>query len=367
MSTLRDHQRQLVTAVLAGLRGEHVEPLVMTLEQVRFAGLATGLTALSGELRSAPLFASDDGSIHAYIDEQRDQVRTRVERFRDLQERVTDALAGADVPAVFVKGAELIDGVWPYPLARPMADLDVVVQPHLRAQAGAALVAAGCAWWTSTAYEDAFLGWGDGGVGRLDGESADHNGRVEVHPGWLEFVHGYEVAGFDVIGAAQPIDGRLRLPLDVLTAHVLGHLGATVVRAEVRALNVVDTWFCHGRGADWHHVSRLLDGADPRLAAPGLWLVDRLLPGTVPREVVAAQMQRLPAPARELLDATEPHEVFRDPNARTTFRWRQAFTIAPRERVRVVEQMVWPDPHRSIGATVDRVTARRRRGARLAT
>ena len=217
-----------------------------------------------------------------------------MERFQALQERVIEALAGADVPAVFVKGAELIDGVWPHPETRPMADLDVVVPPHLRAQAGAALVAAGCAWWTSTAYEDAFLGWGDGSTGRVDGESADHNGRVEVHPGWLEFVHGYEVTGFDVIDAAQPIDGRLRLPLDALTAQVIGHLGATVVRAEVRALNVVDIWFCHRRGVDWHHVSRLLDRADPRLAAPGLWLADRLIPGVVPDAVVAHRCTDFP-------------------------------------------------------------------------
>ncbi len=174
------------------------------------------------------------------------------------------------------------------------------------------------------------------------------------------------MTGFDVICAAQPIDGRLRLPLDALTAQVVGHLSATVVRAEVRALNTVDTLFCDRRGADWHHVSELLDRADPRLAAPGLWLVDRLIPGMVPGDVVAAQMQRLPATARRLLEATEPHAVFRDPNARTTFGWRQAFTIGPRERVRVVEQMVWPSPHRSIGATVERVAARGR-GARLAT
>jgi Uncharacterised nucleotidyltransferase len=364
---MRDHQRQLVTAVLAELRGQRAEPLTMTLDQFRLAGLATGLTALLGELgttTSRP--AAEDAAIHRHIAEQGDQVRARVERFQQLKARVIDAFAAADVPAVFVKGAELIDGVWPYPLTRPMADLDVVVLPHLRAQAGAALVAAGCPWWTSTAYEDAFLGWGDGSTGRLDGESAEHNGRVEVHPGWLEFVHGYEVTGFDVIGTAQPIDGRLRLPLDALTAQVVGHLSATVVRAEVRALNTVDTLFCDRRGADWHHVSELLDRADPRLAAPGLWLVDRLIPGMVPGDVVAAQMQRLPATARRLLEATEPHAVFRDPNARTTFGWRQAFTIGPRERVRVVEQMVWPSPHRSIGATVERVAARGR-GARLAT
>ena len=364
---MRDHQRQLVTAVLAELRGQRAEPLAMTLEEFQLAGLATGLTALLGELdTNTALPGAEDASIRRHIDEQRDQVRRRVERFRTLQERVIEALAGADVPAVFVKGAELIDGVWPYPETRPMADLDVVVHPHLRAQAGAALVAAGCAWWTSTAYEDAFLGWGDGNTGRLDGESADHNGRVEIHPGWLEFVHGYEVTGFDVIDAAQPIGDRLRLPLDALTAQVVGHLGATVVRAEVRALNVVDIWFCHGRGVDWQHVSRLLDRADPRLAAPGLWLVDRLIPGVVPDAVVSAQMHRLPSGGS---NAAARHRAARGvPGSDRTDHVPLASGVRdrPRERVQVVEQMVWPSPRRSIGATVERVTARGR-GTRLAS
>ena len=364
---MRDDQRQLVTAVLARLRGERADPLTMTIEQFRLAGLATGLTALLGELdptTSSPL--SDDASIQAHIDEQREQVRVRVERFLALKERVVVALADADVPAVFVKGAELIDGVWSHPSARPMADLDVVVAPHLRAQAGAALVAAGCTWWTSTPYEDAFLGWGDGGTGRLDGESADHNGRVEVHPGWLEFVHGYEVAGFDVIGAARPTDGRLRLPLDALTAEVVGHLGATVVRAEVRALNAVDTWFCDRRGVDWQDVSR---PAQPgRSAARRAWPVAGrpTAPGHDSRDGrrsrTCAVCPRLPGrcwttPSRRTCSGIRRHGPISGGDRRSP---------SARERFQVVEQMVWPSPRRSIAATVERVAARGL-GTRLAT
>ena len=75
---MRDHQRQLVTAVLAELRGQRAEPLTMTLDQFRLAGLATGLTALLGELgttTSRPV--AEDAAIHRHIAEQRDQVRAR--------------------------------------------------------------------------------------------------------------------------------------------------------------------------------------------------------------------------------------------------------------------------------------------------
>lgn len=361
---MRANQRQLVNAVLAGLRGRPVAAPSLTFAEFRIAGLATGLTALFGELFAGSVTLDElDPHTRRHLDEQRRQVRARVTRFLAVVPRVADALWAADVPAVFVKGAELIDGVWEHPTARPMADVDVVVPPHLRAQAAAALAAAGCPWWMSTSYEDAFLAWGDGGVGRLDGESADHNGRIEVHPGWVEFIHGYEVRGFDVIGLAQQRDGHLHLPLAALTAQVLGHLGATVVRGEVRALNVVDVWYCHRRDVDWQRVGSLMTTADPRLSAPGLWIVDRLMPGVVPAEVVSLQMQRLPSSARRLLDATEPHEVFRDPAARTTFRWRQGFAVHRRERVHIVDQMIWPDHRRTMRATVRRIAGRGRSSA----
>lgn len=360
---MRANQRQLVTAVLARLRDQPAHVPMLTLDEFRIAGLATGLTALFGELFADTDAYELDDAIRGHLREQRQQVSARVDRFRPLVPLLAEALSVADVPAVFVKGAALIDGVWDHPAARPMADLDVVVPAHLRAQAAAAVVSVGCPWWRSTSYEDAFLAWGDGGIGRLDGESADHNGRVEVHPGWVEFVHGYEVRGFDVIGVAEARDGRLQLPLAALTAQVLGHLGATVVRGEVRALNVIDVWYCHRRGVDWQRVGRLLTDADPRLAAPGLWIVDRLMPGVVPADVMSLQMQRLPSTARRLLDASSPAEVLRDPAARTKVAWRQGFTMRPRERVEIIDQMIWPDNRRTIGATVRRIAGRGRSGA----
>ena len=47
---MRANQRQLVNAVLAGLRGRPVAAPSLTFAEFRIAGLATGLTALFGEL-----------------------------------------------------------------------------------------------------------------------------------------------------------------------------------------------------------------------------------------------------------------------------------------------------------------------------
>ncbi len=224
-----------------------------------------------------------------------------------------------------------------------MSDIDVIVPPQLRAQSGAALVAAGFALTGSSAHEDTFLAWGDGSAGRTDGESVEHNGRVEVHPGWGEFLHGYVVHGAPLVSFTSV--GRLcgsdcaRLDLDGVTATVVGHLSSTVVRCEVRAVHVVDVLLCGQAGANWASVSELLDECDPRLAGPGLWLVGRLLPGLVPSGLVDRHVSRLPRLARHQLARTEPAATLRDPSSRTTLGWRQAFAMHAAEHVAVMRQM----------------------------
>ena len=329
----------LLRFVLDRARGIESPAPQMSLEQLQQAGFATGLTALTAELAVAD-FAPE---LQPYLQQQRAQVAARVERFGPIIGRVLVALAGVDVPATPVKGAELINGIWPFPSARPMSDVDVVVPPGLRAQATAALVAAGFTFDGASPHEDTFLAWGDGSVGRTDGESVDHNGRVEVHPGWNEFIHGYVVDGLsiDAHSCVRPLNGAncARLDLTAVTASVIGHLSSTVVRCEVRALNVVDVLFCHMAGVQWAAVAELLDECDPRLTGPGLWLVARVVPDVVPATIVEHQVARLPRAARRRLDGILPAATLRDPSARTTLGWRQAFTMRSGERVAVLRQM----------------------------
>ena len=311
----------------------------MTLPQMQRAGFASGLTALAAELA-----LTDFGDhLQPYLRDQRAQVAARVERFRPVLDKALVALGSVAVPATPVKGAELINGIWPVPSARPMSDVDLVVPASLRAQAGAALVAAGFSFDGSSSYEDTYVAWGDGSVGRTDGESVEHNGRVEIHPGWGEFIHGYVVHGLPIEGhtTLRPLgaNGCARLDLEGVTASVIGHLSSTVVRCEVRAVNVVDVWFCDKSGADWLTVADLLGQCDPRLAGPGLWLVGQLLPEVVPKDLVERQVRRLPAAAMTRLARTDPSATLRDGSSRTTLGWRQAFTTGLAERVAVVRQM----------------------------
>jgi hypothetical protein len=344
VTELRRRQGILVRAVLGRLEGRTVPMPAWGLEPARLVGLATGLTALAAHLWR-PGEPAIEATLRAHLDEQAEQVARRAERLRDVIPGVMRALAEAEVPAVVVKGHALADAVWGLPASRPMADVDVVVPPTSRAVAGAALERAGLRWWSSNSHEDAYLAWGDGGAGRLDGESADHNGRVELHPGWSEHLHGYDVDGFDVIGAAA--GGSL--PLAPLTAQALGHLGACVVRAEVRAVNVVDAWWCSRAGVDWIEVERWAGEADPRLVAPAMWLVGAVAPGVVPVEVVDRQLARLPSAARGALERSGPDDVWRDPTARTSIGWRQAFARTPSERARVIDQAAFAGRPRTLG------------------
>jgi Uncharacterised nucleotidyltransferase len=329
----------LLQFVLGRLRGLDVPVPVMSLVDLQRTGFATGLTALASELACTE-FAID---LQPYLRQQREQVAARVERFRPVIGGVLTALAEVNVPATPVKGAELTNGIWPYPAARPMSDVDVIVPVELRAQANAAVTGAGFTFDGTSVHEDTFLAWGDGSIGRTDGESVDHNGRVELHPGWNEFIHGYVVHGWPTgthtsVRSLCGVDCA-RLDLAGVTASIIGHLSSTVVRCEVRAVNVVDVWFCHIAGTDWPKVASMLDECDPRLAGPGLWLVSRLLPDVVPHGLVDRQVARLSAAAQRKLDSIDVSATLRDSSSRTTLAWRQAFTTRPGERVAVLQQM----------------------------
>jgi Uncharacterised nucleotidyltransferase len=329
----RAQQLVLVDAVVAACRGAVPQSLPSwSLADVQRVGLATGLTALAGRLG---LFDATDDDVRAYVAEQQIEVAARAARFVDLTPRILGAFAAADVPVVPVKGALLGgsagDGaVWTHPGTRPMSDIDLLVDPRHRA---------GCSLHSSEDHEDTFLAWGDGSVGRTDGESAAHNGRIEVHPGWQEFVHGYTVHGFDPFErATRRSDDQWRLDDASFAVHVVGHLASTVVRAEVRAVNVLDVWFLHERDLDWYAVGEAMRGLDPRLTAPGLWMVDRVVPGIVPSALLKRELARLRGAVT--LTLTPAAAVLRDPTQRTTGRWRADFTQQRAERVGVLRQLV---------------------------
>jgi len=348
VTPFRRQQALLLGAVLATLRGEPVAGASLDATDVPAVGFATGLTALAAHLG----VLQGDRAVQEYLDEQRLEVAARHGRFARLVPEVLGALRAAEVPAAALKGAALCGhngdaAVWVPADTRPMSDVDLMVPAQCRESAAAALMAQGHRMESSSPHEDVFLAWGDGAVGRTDGESADHNGRIEVHPGWGQFLHGYTVQGPTFTGEWSHAH---------MAAHAIGHLSSTVIRAEVRAVNVVDMWFLHAAGLDWRATADVLAGLDCRLTAPGLWLCDAALPAVVPPDLLERELGRLPAARR--LRGLEVAAVLRDPTQRTTAGWRLAFAAGARERSAVVRQM-------AASLTAGGLSARVRRFLRL--
>jgi hypothetical protein len=316
------------------------------------AGFRTGLTAAIGTW-------ADDAGVTlpppwaGWVADQRAEVAARHARFAEARSRVLVTLAEAGVAAVPVKGAVLSEASagsgWPRGEARPMADLDLLVAPGDRPAARRALEAAGFPLMTSEPWEDTFLAWPGDEPLRLDGESAGHPGTIEIHPGWVERFHDYLVDdGGLVTGRARP--GTLagapchRLDPVGLAAHVVGHLAACVVRADARALHVVDSIVVLRAldPAQRAELAALWARLDPRLSAPAAWLVAAYRPDSVDATTLAASLGRLGPAARRQLAATEPAAVLRGGRARTTFAWRRAFARSFGERVHVARQLMAP-------------------------
>ena len=360
----RDDCHALVRHALALLDAADPPP-ALPIARFAAAGLGTGLTAAIGALHEARGVASPS-EWSELLTEQRSAVAARHRRFAAAVPAVLGALAEAGVDAVPVKGLVLADEHWPMTEARPVADVDLLVPVERRARAARALADAGFAPLGSTAWEDVFRIWGDGTVGRLDGESVAHDGKVELHPGWVERLHHYLVTDHGLLLArAEPGSWHgiacRRLDPAAFAAHVLGHLSASVVRCEVRALNILDVVVvARGLGADdraaWAKISRSLD---PRLVAPGAWLVHAYAPEAGLGPILDAARSRLPVAARDTLDATVPRRTFRMLGTRTDWAWRRSFATGAAEQVAVARQLVLP-PRTERADRVRRVVGRAR-------
>jgi hypothetical protein len=347
---LRDDQDLLLRWVLTHVNGDaSAAPLPhLSGERFREAGLWSGLTALIAMLAQerAVDLPSDWQS---FAEEQRGEVARRQERFTALLPRVLVALHDAGVRAIPVKGAVFTTGDWLHASARPMADLDILVDPAQRLAASAAMRRIGLEQIGDNPWEDTFLGWGDGSTGRVDGESADHNGKVELHPGWVERLHHYLIDDGGTV-TSEAVPGSLAgawcwlLPPAAFAAHVVGHLSACVIRGDARAVNVLDSVLALRAldGDGQRAYAALIEQLDPRLSAPGLWLVHAHQPDAIAEMAVTAALQRLPEAAQRRLAITSTSAVLRGIEGRTDLGWRLAFTRTHAERARVIRQAIVP-------------------------
>ena len=346
-SASRADQHELLRWVLGSINGssDNGELWSWPIERLAPVGFASGLSAAVSVLAGP----SVPDSWRGYLGEQRAAVADRCRRFADLLPQVLAVLERAEIDVIPVKGAVLTFERWPWALARPMADLDFIVAPWHRRAAARALDAAGFVHVGAADWEDTFVGWPADPGARRDGESAGHAGKVELHPGWVERIHGYQLDASSVLHTAchhgdllgQPC---LRLSEPAFALQVLGHLSATVIRCEARPLNVVDAVLLLDALSppDTAELAELCGRVDARLVAPALWLVRFYRNDLVAESMWRAAQARLPRRAADALSAAEAPDVFRGAATRTTMSWRLAFASSLGEAAGVLQQAVAP-------------------------
>ncbi len=343
---MREDQAEVLRWALELARGHPVPVPSLPEDRLRGALLATGLAAGAAEA-TVRLGIPTTPSLAGHLVEQRDAVRVRFHQYLTLAPRVLAALAAAGVRATPVKGIVLAaHGIWPFPDTRPMSDIDLLVPPEHLPKARAVMAELGMHRSSATVTEEVFLAWGDGSPGRRDGESAAHNGKVELHPGWAEFVHGYAIGDARLLDRAAegPLLGapaHLLTPPD-LVVHVLGHLSAAVIRREVRALHALDVVFslAHLEPSERVELAERLPTLDHRLWHPALWFVHGFAPAET-ADLVATLPPLEPRHAA-LLATARPSAVLRDPMERTPWAWRSGWAAGSRERVAAAREQLLP-------------------------
>lgn len=359
---LRDAQLRVVRwAVDAALAsGRPTDPPARELGDAAHEALSrTGLGPFVAGLVDEHRLRLPSGEL-AQVGELRRSVEAARPQFVELLRHVLGVLAGAGVPVAPVRGPVLADQVWRRPDERPMTDIDLLVPRDVLDRAADALVAGGFAHCRTAWTKHALVVPAGGAAGRADAAGPDMDAGlaagivVELHPAWVEQLHGYAIDDRGTLlrtaGAASYLGAPcLMLPPAGLVVQCLGHLSASVIRRDVRGVNVLDVVLglrsldLEGRAA----LGRQIDQLDARFSAPGLWLIEQVRQGAaVHQDIdVGATLARLPGRARDQLLGLDPAAVLSGPPGPARWRWRAAWPVTGAERTR----MTWDFLRRRAG------------------
>jgi len=231
---------------------------------------------------------------------------------------VFTALEAREIRPVVLKGTHGARRWFAEPALRPVADADLQVSPDLANAAADALCAAG--------YDEVVDGrrtdpprseWRRRGAPELPHSlmyvHADDAIAIDLHTSIDIDFFGIQRVRFDAVSScdraviARFDVGVLAQPL--LAAHHAVHAsqglhGLTLIRLVELVLMLRGDMRTH---ADWHAFETLLhDVHAARFAWPALSLAERLVPGTVPAEVLTSCAAQVPAHLRRVVDALEP-------------------------------------------------------------
>jgi putative nucleotidyltransferase-like protein len=289
------------------------------------------------------------GPLHwsRFLAEQRRHTLARQRRIEELLSNIDERSRTAGIAIVALKGAALqMAGLYAAG-ERPMADLDLLVQPADVETAVAVLLA--------LSYRDAGTTWKHQGFDpsagteqRADlGEHADNPVKIDLHHRICERLPLTPTDLTDLVFPphAQPgLNGYPRAA--ALMAHLLAHAAGTMTHRGLRLIQLCDVARLARRmtGGDWEDLMRLHD-SDRRLwwAAPPLMLTARYFAGVIPPGVLghfergSPWLLRQVTRRRRLADFSYSH-VYID--ALPGIIW----TRSPAQALRYVSARVFPTP-----------------------
>lgn len=226
----------------------------------------------------------------SFLAEQRRHTLLRQLRIEELLATIDERSRSAGIAIVALKGAALHRAGVYAAGERPMADLDLLVQPDDAENAVAVLLA--------LSYRDAGTTWKHQGFEPADaeqrarlGEHADNPIKVDLHHRIRERLPLTPAELTDIVFPPHAQPGLNAYPrAAALLAHVLAHAAGTMACRGLRLIQLCDIGRLADQmsAADWEDLMRL-HGSVRRLwwAAPPLMLTARYFPGLIPHDVIA--------------------------------------------------------------------------------
>jgi hypothetical protein len=320
LRTLQSALHHVTESLAASLARPLAEPPQWSELEWRLAPAVAAMHGIS-PLLAAALAWQGPPQWASFLAEQRRQTLLRQQRIEELLATIDDRARSAGIAIVALKGAALQRAGVYAAGERPMADLDLLVNPADTQTAVAVLLA--------LSYHDAGTTWKHQGFDppaaerRASlGEHADNPIKIDLHHRICERLPLAPTDLTDLVYPPHAHPGLNGYPgAVVLLAHVLAHAAGSMTSRGLRLIQLCDiSRLAHRLAeADWEELLRL-HGSGRRLwwAAPPLAIATRYFPGTIPRGVIAELERGCPwvlrqvARRRSLADFSYSH-LYIDP------------------------------------------------------
>lgn len=248
--------------------------------------------------------------------------RERTARMLDACTEIVDAFRQAGIQTVLLKGAALAPLYYADPLLRPLADLDLLIQPKdLAASRDVMLKQLGFRYYSRSAEDDVYLR----GERKKNIWAADNVHPVEVHFALREEYAGigYEMAEMMWQASAerpywQNATARIPSP-PALLLHVCAHATSDWLIQRGRLMHIDDIRkLCARMGPEeWHTFDRMVQPHTARFIYPAVTFMSKYTRLDIPDTTILSLREASPPALRswlgqaELADASESNPTIR--------------------------------------------------------